>query len=113
MMKFRLTQIAWQKRGTMKRTHQISALSLMGIRPADYLLSPLVWAMTLAMPAITAAGLIGASLTSLLAARFVLQERATPWVTSAALALVIASGLHQFATGLEHREEAPRGAMTR
>ena len=68
--------------GTMKRTHQISALSLMGIRPADYLLSPLVWAMTLAMPAVTLASLVGASLASLLAARLVIDSSAVAWASA-------------------------------
>ncbi len=68
--------------GTMKRTHQISALSLMGIRPADYLLSPLVWGMTLAMPVITAAGMVGASVTSLLAARLVIGTSTVGWASA-------------------------------
>ena len=68
--------------GTMKRTHQIAALSLMGIRPTDYLLSPLVWAMTLAMPAITAAGMVGASLTSLLAAQLVAGSSTVGWASA-------------------------------
>ena len=42
--------------GTMKRTNQVAALRVMGIRPADYLLIPLVWAASLAMPIATACG---------------------------------------------------------
>jgi ABC-type multidrug transport system ATPase subunit/ABC-type transporter Mla maintaining outer membrane lipid asymmetry permease subunit MlaE len=44
--------------GTMKRTNQIAALQVMGIRPSRYLLTPLVWAMSLAMPLVTAAGIV-------------------------------------------------------
>lgn len=47
--------------GTMKRTNQIEALAMMGIRPADYLLTPLVWGMTLALPVVTFAGLVAGS----------------------------------------------------
>jgi ABC-type transporter Mla maintaining outer membrane lipid asymmetry permease subunit MlaE len=39
--------------GTMKRTNQIAALQMMGVRPADYLLTPLVWGMVVAMPLVT------------------------------------------------------------
>ena len=55
------------------------ALTLMGIRPADYLLSPMVWAMTLAMPVITAAGMVGASIASLLAAIIALNQNVRFW----------------------------------
>jgi len=54
--------------GTMQRTGQVHALRMMGIRPGDYLLSPLVWAMTLAMPIVALAAVVGASFASLLAA---------------------------------------------
>ncbi len=53
--------------GTMKRTHQVAALQLMGVRPSDYLLTPLVWAMCIAMPVVTAAGIVAASLASYVA----------------------------------------------
>ncbi len=57
--------------GTMKRTSQVSALRLMGIRPADYLLTPLVWGIGVALPIATAAGIIGACLASMVAAKLV------------------------------------------
>jgi ABC-type multidrug transport system ATPase subunit/ABC-type transporter Mla maintaining outer membrane lipid asymmetry permease subunit MlaE len=57
--------------GTMKRTHQVDALQLMGIRPADYLLSPLVWGISIAMPLVTAVGVVIATMASLLATRMV------------------------------------------
>jgi ABC-type multidrug transport system ATPase subunit/ABC-type transporter Mla maintaining outer membrane lipid asymmetry permease subunit MlaE len=57
--------------GTMKRSNQVAALRLMGIHPADYLLTPMLWGMVIAMPIVTAAGLAGAALASLLAARMV------------------------------------------
>ena len=40
--------------GTMKRTNQVAALRMMGIRPADYLLTPLVWGMILAFTSLGA-----------------------------------------------------------
>lgn len=48
--------------GTMKRTNQIAALRMMGVNPADYLLTPLVWAMVIAMPLVTFGGVIAAAL---------------------------------------------------
>jgi phospholipid/cholesterol/gamma-HCH transport system permease protein len=39
--------------GTMKRSNQVSALTLMGISPVDYLLTPLTLGFIIAMPAIT------------------------------------------------------------
>jgi len=68
--------------GTMKRTHQVEALQLMGIRPSDYLLTPLVWAMSLAMPVVTAAGIVAASLSSYLSYRLVTGASSYGWVTS-------------------------------
>lgn len=47
--------------GTMKRTNQIAALQMMGVRPADYLLTPLVWGMVIAMPAVTLGGVMAAA----------------------------------------------------
>ncbi|MCR9244486.1 MAG: ABC transporter permease [bacterium] len=47
--------------GTMKRTNQVAALTMMGVRPADYLLTPLVWGMTLAMVVVTGVGVIAAA----------------------------------------------------
>ncbi len=47
--------------GTMKRTNQIAALQMMGVRPADWLLTPLVWAMVIAMPVVTFGGVMAAA----------------------------------------------------
>lgn len=68
--------------GTMKRTHQIAALQLMGIRPPDYLLTPLVWAMCIAMPVVTAAGVVGASLASFSVYKLLTGASTYGWVTS-------------------------------
>lgn len=57
--------------GTMKRGQQIAALRLMGILPADYLLTPMLWGMVVALPLVTAAGMVCAAGASLLAARLV------------------------------------------
>ena len=54
--------------GTMKRTNQIAALRMMGVQPADYLLTPLVWAMVIAMPLVTLGGVIAAAIAAALAA---------------------------------------------
>jgi ABC-type multidrug transport system ATPase subunit/ABC-type transporter Mla maintaining outer membrane lipid asymmetry permease subunit MlaE len=57
--------------GTMQRSNQITALRLMGIRPADYLLTPMLWGMVLALPVVTAASTACASVAALLASRMV------------------------------------------
>jgi len=57
--------------GTMKRTNQIAALQMMGIRPADWLLTPLVWGMVVAMPLVTLAGVVAATLAAAFAANLV------------------------------------------
>ncbi len=57
--------------GTMKRSNQVTALRLMGILPADYLLTPMLWGMVVAMPIVTAAGMACASMAAMLAARLV------------------------------------------
>jgi ABC-type multidrug transport system ATPase subunit/ABC-type transporter Mla maintaining outer membrane lipid asymmetry permease subunit MlaE len=57
--------------GTMKRSNQIAALRLMGIRPADYLLTPMAWGMVVALPVVTAAGTVCAAAAALLATRLV------------------------------------------
>lgn len=57
--------------GTMQRNHQVAALRMMGIRPADYLLTPLVWGMVLAMPLVTLAGCVAAAYAAMLAANMV------------------------------------------
>jgi ABC-type multidrug transport system ATPase subunit/ABC-type transporter Mla maintaining outer membrane lipid asymmetry permease subunit MlaE len=68
--------------GTMKRTNQIAALQMMGVRPADYLLTPLVWAMVLAMPLVTLAGVVAAAFAAALAARFVSGITTVGWAMS-------------------------------
>lgn len=65
--------------GTMKRTNQIAALQMMGIRPADRLLTPLVWGMVLAMPVVTFAGVVAASLAGALAAHTVSGFTTNGW----------------------------------
>lgn len=57
--------------GTMKRTNQIAALTVLGIRPADWLLTPMVWGMCIAMPVVTFVGTVFGSLASLAAAHLV------------------------------------------
>ncbi|HLQ38272.1 MAG TPA: ABC transporter permease, partial [Planctomycetota bacterium] len=68
--------------GTMKRNHQVAALWLMGVRPADYLLTPLVWGMTIAMPVVTLAGVVAAAFASLLATRLVSGITTVGWTTA-------------------------------
>ncbi|MFN7588934.1 MAG: ABC transporter permease [Planctomycetota bacterium] len=68
--------------GTMKRTNQIAALQTMGIRPADYLLTPLVWGMVVAMPLVTLAGVVAASAAGFLAARVVSGFTTVGWATA-------------------------------
>lgn len=68
--------------GTMKRTNQIAALQMLGIRPADYLLTPLVWGMTLAMPVVTLAGTMAAAGASWLAASNVSGFSTVAWASS-------------------------------
>lgn len=68
--------------GTMKRTNQIAALQMMGVRPADYLLTPLVWGMVLAMPLVTLAGVVAAALAAAFAATTVAGITATGWATA-------------------------------
>lgn len=65
--------------GTMKRNHQISALQMLGVRPADYLLTPLVWGMVLAMPLVTMAGVVAAAFASMLAAQLVSGVTTAGW----------------------------------
>ncbi len=57
--------------GTMKRTSQVAALRVMGIRPADYLLIPLVWASSIAMPLATLCGMVMTCVFSCFAAALV------------------------------------------
>lgn len=65
--------------GTMKRTGQIDALRMMGIRPVDYLLIPLVWGIGVALPVVTACGIIFAALASLFSAQLVTGISAHGW----------------------------------
>jgi ABC-type multidrug transport system ATPase subunit/ABC-type transporter Mla maintaining outer membrane lipid asymmetry permease subunit MlaE len=68
--------------GTMKRNQQVAALSMMGIRPADYLMTPLVWGMVIALPLVTLAGVVAASWAALLAAHTVAGTTATGWAAA-------------------------------
>ena len=54
--------------GAMKRTNQIAALQMMGARPADLLLTPMVWAMAIGMPVATFAACVAASFAAMAAA---------------------------------------------
>lgn len=68
--------------GTMKRSSQVNALTLMGVIPADYLLTPMVWGMTLVMPLITVAALITASIASLAASSLVMGTSSYSWASA-------------------------------
>src|SRR5262252_3736550 len=68
--------------GTMKRNQQVAALSMMGIRPADYLMTPLVWGMVIALPLVTLAGVVAASWAAFLAARTVAGITPTGWAAA-------------------------------
>ncbi len=48
--------------GNMKQRSGVAAIQLMGMRPSDYLLTPLVWAFTVAVPIVTLAAIAFASL---------------------------------------------------
>lgn len=50
--------------GTMKRTNQVAALMLMGIRPVDYLLTPLTVGFCIALPVITVGSIVLSALAS-------------------------------------------------
>ncbi len=65
--------------GTMKRTGQIDALRMMGIRPVDYLLIPMVWGIGVALPLVTACGIVFAGLASLFSAKLVTGISAHGW----------------------------------
>jgi phospholipid/cholesterol/gamma-HCH transport system permease protein len=86
--------------GTMRRTNQTHALELLGVRPADWLLTPLVWSMAIAMPiAVLCADVVGA-LASFASARLVAGTTAIGWaeaffraVDRADLRSVIAKGV--------------------
>ncbi|MBK8099234.1 MAG: ABC transporter permease [Planctomycetes bacterium] len=68
--------------GTMKRNNQIAALQMMGIRPADYLLTPLIWGMVLAMPLVTLAGVVASAFAGLFAAQGVSGITTIGWATA-------------------------------
>jgi ABC-type multidrug transport system ATPase subunit/ABC-type transporter Mla maintaining outer membrane lipid asymmetry permease subunit MlaE len=68
--------------GTMKRTNQIAALRMMGVNPADYLLTPLVWAMIIAMPLVTLGGVVAAALAAALAASAASGITLVGWATA-------------------------------
>lgn len=57
--------------GTMTRNQQVSALRMMGVDPADYLLTPLVWGMVLGLPIATFVGVVFASAAGLVASQAV------------------------------------------
>jgi ABC-type multidrug transport system ATPase subunit/ABC-type transporter Mla maintaining outer membrane lipid asymmetry permease subunit MlaE len=78
----RMSAGAAARLSSMTRSNQVAALTLMGIRPADYLLSPLIWAMVLAMPIVTAAGLVAAALASMLAAEIVTGASPFGWAVA-------------------------------
>ncbi len=65
--------------GTMKRTSQVDALRLLGIRPADYLLTPVVWGASIAMPLTTIAGIVMATMASFIAVRLVTGTGGHGW----------------------------------
>lgn len=54
--------------GNMKQHNAVAALQLMGMRPPDYLLTPLVWAFSLALPIVSLAAVAFASLAAALMA---------------------------------------------
>ncbi|MBL8756586.1 MAG: ABC transporter permease [Planctomycetes bacterium] len=68
--------------GTMKRTNQVAALQMMGVRPADWLLTPLVWGMVLAMPLVTLGGVMAAAAAGAFAARQVSGITTFGWATA-------------------------------
>lgn len=68
--------------GTMKRTNQITALRMLGVQPADYLLTPLVWGMVLATPIVTLCGVVAAALAAAFASHLVSGTTASNWATA-------------------------------
>ncbi|MBL8750165.1 MAG: ABC transporter permease [Planctomycetes bacterium] len=65
--------------GTMKRTNQVAALQMMGVRPADWLLTPLVWGMVIGMPLVTFAGVVAAAVAGAFAAATVSGFSTVGW----------------------------------
>lgn len=68
--------------GTMKRTNQVAALRMMGVRPADYLLTPLVWGMVVAMPLVTLGGVVAAALAAAFATQVASGITLSGWATA-------------------------------
>jgi len=68
--------------GTMQRTNQIAALQMLGIRPADYLLTPLVWGMVIGMPVATLVGVVAAAGAAWLAASGASGFTTTGWANA-------------------------------
>lgn len=66
----------------MKRNQQVFALVSMGIRPSDYLLTPLVWGMVLAMPIVTFVGVVAASFAAMLASEVVAGTSSAGWASA-------------------------------
>jgi ABC-type transporter Mla maintaining outer membrane lipid asymmetry permease subunit MlaE len=55
---------------------------MMGVRPADYLLTPLLWGMMLAMPLVTLAGVVAAAFAAATATRMVAGTTTVGWATA-------------------------------
>jgi phospholipid/cholesterol/gamma-HCH transport system permease protein len=53
----------------MRRTAQFEALTILGISPAAFLLTPLLWAAVLGLLVLTAVGIVSALLAAIVAAR--------------------------------------------
>lgn len=68
--------------GTMQRNHQVAALRMMGVDPADFLLTPLVWGLVIAMPLVTLTGAIAAAFASWFAASAVSGITPIGWSTA-------------------------------
>ena len=68
--------------GTMARTQQITALRLLGVDPADHLLTPMVWGMALGLPIVTVFGVVAASLAALWASSLVSGISTIGWSES-------------------------------
>lgn len=68
--------------GTMKRTNQVAALTLMGIRPVDYLLTPLTIGFCVAMPVITFGAVGLSALSSAFSASMVSGITLVRWTES-------------------------------
>jgi putative ABC transport system ATP-binding protein len=75
----RIAAGATARLATMKRTRQVDALILLGQAPADHLLTPLVWGTTLALPLVTAVGVLVATTASLLATQAVTGMPTMAW----------------------------------